>query len=290
MHKKGEIQFYWVFTIVAGAIILAFLVSFGLRFKEVQEEKTTIKVLNNLEETFSSLQGSQFQTSTSFTIPVNIRVQCNENGKNLVINGKDLETDNLIFSLGNLNGNVLIGFEPYRLPFKISNFFYIIRETDTYSFVYGDNKELVKEVGEDFKDYFPDNVEITDKPGNRIRVYFYRKDDADLYVIPETEETGKIFFKDGRNIDYYNKAMLYGAIISRENSACLFNEAEKKKVEIIESYRNKIKHLPANCNYNNVLLSLQRLENAKGKDVVDISKALERQNQALLDENCPLVF
>ena len=291
MSKKAEIQFYLVFVLIAGAIILAFLVSFGLKFKEVQEEKTTIRVLNNLESSFSELQGSQFQTSTSFRLPVDMRVVCTPTEEVLLINGRSLKSDNLIFSLGNLNEEVLIGFSPDKLPFKITNFFYIIKKTDTYSLVYDNsNEEVVREIGKDFKSYFPDNVEITNDPKNQIKVYFERNDNADLYVIPETEESGKIYFNGGNSLDYYNKAMLYGAIISRENSACLFEKADNIKLEVIISYRNKISHLPANCNYNNLLLNFQKMENLNGKELVDAAKALEKQNEALLNENCPLVF
>src|SRR3989338_3786113 len=256
MSKKAEIQFYLVFVLIAGAIILAFLVSFGLKFKEVQEEKTTIRVLNNLESSFSELQGSQFQTSTSFRLPVDMRVVCTPTEEVLLINGRSLKSDNLIFSLVYDNSN----------------------------------EEIVREICKDFKSYFPDNVEITNDPKNKIKVYFERNDNADIYVIPETEESGKIYFRGGNSLDYYNRAMLYGAIISRENSACLFEKADKIRLDVISSYRNKISHLPANCNYNNLLLNFQKMENLSGKELVDTAKALEKQNEALLNENCPLVF
>lgn len=143
MHKKGEIQFYWIFVAVAGIAILIFLVNFGLKFKELQEEKTAVKVLNQLDETFSSLQGSQFKTSSSLNIPVQLNVQCDT----LSVNGKSKKTDNLIFSPKVLRGNVLIGFNPYKMPFKVANFFYIIKKEDTYSFVYDrGNEREVKEI------------------------------------------------------------------------------------------------------------------------------------------------
>ena len=291
MSKKAEIQFYWIFTIIAGAIILAFLISFGLRFKDLQEEKTTIRVLNNLEESFSSLQGAQFQTSTSFNLPVTMNALCDSFGERLVINRKSLETNNLIFSNGDLKDDVLIGFTPHNLPFRISNFFYIIEKEDTYSLVYeNSNERMVRGLGKEFKEYFPDNVEITNNPGNQVRVYFNKKEDADIYVIPETEESGKVFFKGGGSVDYYNKAMLYGAIVAREKSGCLFNKSGEEMREVIGALNGKIDHLPVSCNYNDIRLSLQKMEKSGGRDLVDATKVLERQNEVLLDKNCPLVF
>ncbi len=277
MHKKAEIQFYWIFVAVAGIAIFIFLVSFGLKFKELQEEKTAVKVLNQLDETFSSLQGSQFKTSSSLNMPIPLNVQCDT----LSVNGKIKKTDNLIFSPKILQGNVLIGFNPYKMPFKIANFFYIIRKEDTYSFVYDRNNEKeVKDIAKNFKSYFPDNVEITDNPKNKIKIYFRDNDNADIIV-----DSGKVFYKDGKNIDYYNEAMLYGAIISKDK--CLFEKTDEEKKKVIEVYKNKIGFLPLDCNYQPILTSLQRFENAQGNE---ISSVLENQNKALLNKNCPVVF
>lgn len=280
MHKKAEIQFYWIFVVIAGIAILIFLVNFGLKFKELQEEKTAVKVLNQLDETFSSLQGSQFKTSSSINIPVPLNVQCDT----LIVNGKSKKTDNLIFSPKVLQGNVLIGFNPYKMPFKIANFYYIIRKSDTYSFVYDNsNEKEVREIAKDFKSYFQDNVEITNSPKNKIKVYFKQDKNADIVV-----DSGKIFYKDGKSLDYHNDAMLYGAIISKED--CLFTKVNEEMKKVTKIYQNKIGSLPLNCNYQSILTSLERLENAQGNEVKEISLVLEKQNKALLNENCPVVF
>lgn len=280
MHKKAEIQFYWIFVAVAGITIFIFLVSFGLKFKELQEEKTAVKVLNQLDETFSSLQGSQFKTSSNFQIPVPLTIQCDT----LSIRGKSKKTDNLIFSPKVLQGNVLIGFNPYKMPFKIANFYYIIKEGDTYSFVYDkSNEKEVRDIGKNFKSYFPDNVEITDNPKNKITVYFKQDNNADVYV-----DSGKVFYKDGKSLDYYNEAMLYGAIISKDK--CLFEKADEEKKKVVEVYKNKIGSLPLDCNYQPILTNLQRFENAQGNEIKGLSTVLENQNKALLNGNCPVVF
>ena len=280
MHKKAEIQFYWIFVAVAGIVIFIFLVSFGLKFKELQEEKTAVKILNQLDETFSSLQGSQFKTSSSLNIPVSLNVQCDT----LMVNGKSKKTDNLIFSPKVLQGNVLIGFNPYKMPFKIANFFYIIKKEDTYSFVYDrSNEKEVKDIAKNFKSYFPDNAEITDTPKNKIKVYFKHDNNADVYV-----DSGRVFYKDGTSLDYYNEAMLYGAVISKDR--CLFTRVEKEKKKVIEVYKSKIGSLPLDCNYQPILTSLQRLEITQGNELKKLSAVLENQNKALLNENCPVVF
>ena len=280
MYKKGEIQFYWIFVVIAGVAIFIFLVNFGLKFKELQEEKTAVKILNQLDETFSSLQGSQFKTSSSLNIPVSLNVQCDT----LSVNGKSKNTDNLIFSPKVLQGSVLIGFNSYKMPFKIANFFYIIRKSDTYSFVYDRNNEKeVKDIAKNFKSYFPDNVEVTDNPRNKIKIYFKQDKNADIYA-----DSGKVFYNDGKSLDYYNEAMLYGAIISKDE--CLFNKVDEEKKKVIEVYKNKVSSLPLDCNYQPILTSLQRLENTKGIEIKEISSVLEKQNKALLNENCPVVF
>ncbi|MBI4159035.1 hypothetical protein HY500_02125 [Candidatus Woesearchaeota archaeon] len=281
MHKKGEVQFYWIFVAVAGIIIFTFLVNFGLKFKELQEEKTAVKVLNQLDETFSSLQGTQFKTSSYLNIPIRLNVQCGT----LSVQGKSKKTENLIFSQKVLQGDVLIGFNSYKMPFKIANFFYIIKEEDTYSFVYDNsNEKEVKEIAKNFKSYFPDNTEITDNPKNKVKVYFKQSNNADVVVSQE-----KVFYKDG-SVDYYNEAMLYGAIVSKDNAKCLFEKTEGEKKKVIEIYKQKIESLPLNCNYQPILTSLQRLENVQSREIKGISANLESQNKALLNEDCPVVF
>ena len=60
--------------------------------------------------------------------------------------------------------------------------------------------------------------------------------------------------------------------------------------EVIGALNGKIDHLPVSCNYNDIRLSLQKMEKSGGRDLVDATKVLERQNEVLLDKNCPLVF
>ena len=63
--KKGEVYFNWIFILVVGAVFLAFFTGFAIKYKDLQEKKTEIIFLNNLDVALTNLQSSSFTTSTN---------------------------------------------------------------------------------------------------------------------------------------------------------------------------------------------------------------------------------
>ena len=78
--NKGQAYFNWVFIIIIGAVFLAFFTGFAFKYKDMQEKKTEIIILNNLDTALTNLQGSSFTTSTSIELPLDINVNCDDNG------------------------------------------------------------------------------------------------------------------------------------------------------------------------------------------------------------------
>ena len=76
---KAQIQFNWIFVIIVGALILLFFTGFVIKYKELQEKKQEIILLNNFDEALKSLERSGFKTSTSLNLFKEIKVNCNEN-------------------------------------------------------------------------------------------------------------------------------------------------------------------------------------------------------------------
>src|SRR3989344_4984333 len=84
--KKGEFYFNWIFIMVAGAVFLAFFTGFAIKYKDLQERKTEITMLNNINTALTNLQSSSFVISTRIDLPLDINIDCSNNGYSIFIN------------------------------------------------------------------------------------------------------------------------------------------------------------------------------------------------------------
>ena len=91
---KSQSELNWIFIIVAGAIILIFLTGFAFKYKSLQEEKTSIELVNTLDNTLTSLKSSPFNTCDEISLPFEVQVTCND----IKINDQRFTTNNLLFS------------------------------------------------------------------------------------------------------------------------------------------------------------------------------------------------
>ena len=91
---KSQSELNWVFILIIGAIILAFFTAFAFKYKSLQDEKTSIEILNTMDNSLTSLKTSPYATFDSINLPLDVQVTCN----NLIINEKTYATKNLLFS------------------------------------------------------------------------------------------------------------------------------------------------------------------------------------------------
>lgn len=284
MHKKGDFQFNWIFVLVAGSLFLFFFISFGVKYKDFQEKKISIEVIKNFDNTLTALQSSSFKTFDTLNLPVTVSSRC---GK-LNIGEKEIETNNIIFSDKKLQNKILIWYEPYKMPFKITSFYYLVPDASKYYLVdnSGDfSSEILDGMPEDIRKKFKvirsDEIKNNDKliilNGNKI---------GNSVLINGNIDEG--FVNINNSIyPYVGKELLYGAIFS-EDYACLLNKIQTETGNIGIIYKEKISVIrTVNCDYTaltNKISSLQSKLDFKTANDAD------RENSRLIGEGCVGVF
>ena len=91
---KSQIEFNWIFIIIAGAIILTFFVTFAFKYKSVQEEKLSVDLLINLDKALYNLQASPYATFDIIDIPKDLQITCDD----LKIGDRSYSNNNLILT------------------------------------------------------------------------------------------------------------------------------------------------------------------------------------------------
>ena len=257
---KGQIYFNWIFVIVIGAVMLTFFVGFAIKYKDMQEKKTEVIMLNNLDTALTNLKSSSFTTSTSINLPLDLSVNCDTNkGYNIFINERNW-ISHLLASKTKLKDKMYIWYQPYEIPFKVTNFYYLIDDS-----IVKINSNFYNEIVEDMPETFKNKM-ISDPNG--------------ISIIGNINE-GTI---DGKS--YLGKEMLYAGIFS-ENYTCFYENVKNEIGKSILIYQNKARILSRECNYGLILSQLNNLQNSFSYQTVE---RLTQLNKDLVSRDCPALF
>ena len=255
-------HFSWIFIVIVGVIILTFFVGFAVKYKDIQEKKTEIVILNNLDTALTNLQGSSFTTSTSIDLLLDINVDCSKGDFSIFINQKN-GVNHLLASKNKLKDKMHIWYQPYEIPFKAANFYYLI-----------DDSEI--KVNSNFYDEIAGNMPASFS-GRIVR-------NSNGINIEGDVNEGTV-----NGAKYIGKEMMYAAIFS-SNYGCFYEGVKKKIDETLLIYQTKAAILNrGGCNYNIILSKLNMLrdfDNVRYSTVEDI----ERANRELASSGCPVLF
>lgn len=153
MKKRGivDIQFNWIFIIIAGALILMFFVSLINKQRSLSDIRSSQTIASNLD---SILTGAQISTDTSNTIDlpaVPISFSCDDFSVGPV--RRNLLLD-IVFSPSLLRGKKMITWAlDWSVPFRVANFLYLTDPELRYIIV--DN---AKNLGRKIVDAMPKEV------------------------------------------------------------------------------------------------------------------------------------
>jgi hypothetical protein len=249
---------------VIGAVFLTFFVGFAIKYKDLQERKTEIIMLDNLDTALTNLQSSSFTTATNIELPLDIGVNCDVNGFNIFINEKN-NVNYLLASRNKLKNKMYIWYQPYKIPFKVTNFYYL---TDDFNVRINVNQNFFEEIKKDMPDIFKNKI-INDPTGINIH--------------------GDINEGTVNNIKYLGREMLYAGIFS-DNYECFYKNFKKELDKTILIYQNKAVVLSrSGCNYNLILSKLNMLKDFDNVNY-DIIDDIDRLNRNLISNNCPSLF
>ena len=225
MNKRGQgIQFNWIFILIAGALLLGSLLVFGVKYVALQGSRGNAELGRSLDQVFyntkSTTQFKDFSISSSF----DINFECNET----IINSEYRQpNDYVLFGSDSEDVNELIIWSrEFKAPFLIDNIVYVF---DPEKKIYIDDSRLKGELE-------TIGVDVVSNPN-----------EADIVVYVDSSVVGKITVNN-QVFDYYDEALIYGAIVSDfETYNCVKDKLEKKWKNLLEIYYLKTQNLVGGC-------------------------------------------
>jgi len=273
MEKRGavEIQFNWVFVLIAGALILVFFVSIVNVQRRAADRNLAFDILSKMDLIMSGAL-TVSKAGQIFDMPrAQIDFECNR----ITLYGVSRQfQDKVVFSPNVLKGRRLIVQSlDFNVPFKVSNFLYLTTSDVRYIFV-GDD-DFTRNLFENFpqnatKEIVSSNEisNLQDKNNYKIRFVFVSPtNDIENIVLPQfiknmKDDAVSAVKIDKERVKFYKKknngfvstpedefsylhtdtnAMIYGAIFS-ENSEifkCAVDKAFKRLKYVALVYAEK---------------------------------------------------
>jgi len=265
MRKKGylEIQFNWIFVLVAGALILTFFSVFIFKQKDISERSTDSLTVKNLGSILGST-GVSPGTTNLVTMPrKDLEFDCAGYG---VGSTKQQNLNRIIFAPSIIKGKKLVTYTlEWKMPFRVVNFLYMTSPEARYIFI-SDNDLQLKAINNSLPastmtvdgsikavmtKEFVDNLGDIKEEGNYLaRIVDFKGVIVEGGLLPAgvkgaemvsalavTGQNEVEFFRaaDGRWVSegtagYSGKELLLGAIFmdNKEDYACMLKKALKR--------------------------------------------------------------
>lgn len=161
MGKRGaiELQFNWVFGLVAGVLVISLVVGFAMNWVNSAARADAVETLKNIE-TIITAAGVVEGESKELPLPnLEMGFRCPE----LVfkgVSGAMLKADTL-YAPPVLKGNsLLIWTRPWFVPFYTANFVYLTTPQIKYYLVYDDNSPVSDKLYRMVRDGLPEKVNV----------------------------------------------------------------------------------------------------------------------------------
>lgn len=136
MAKGIELQFHWIFILIAGAVILTFFTSVAVKQQSLSTQKLQLTVMSELENIFTTAVASK-GTAQHFPLPPSgITHTCTETCTCTYSVGNAKQTTAGMFSPNELQDSKLTAWAlPYSLPYRVTNFLYLTIPSHHYYFI-----------------------------------------------------------------------------------------------------------------------------------------------------------
>jgi len=313
--KKGlGEQFNWIFVVVAGGIILAFLVTFTFRYIDLQNKKANVEVGRTIDNNFRLLETTEFSLPIDLGTENKVEFFCLGDDQTVRVNS-DYEQkvkDTIIFAPEITRGKQLAAWiYNWEYPYLVSRFLYVSGLDNKYLFV-GTTPDLVEDIPSLFnieKVSGISEAEVEDSV--KTKFIYFEDPTADLKTLKDKysksnivyidQENKKVTFYEGGedkgDRDYFGDAFLYGAIFAGDKSSyeCALDRAINKLKMVSKNYIYKTTYISnvdrrAECRYPLLKNYLDKFASGnleKGDENKDL---LDETNKNLYGEGCPAVF
>ena len=284
-----DIQFNWIFVIVAGAIILLFFASIVYKQFSKSEASVSRKVIDLLDAIFT---GSEVSTSTARPIgipDIDINLICDNTGMSefeIAGTGSMRAIPSTPFFAPNkLKGNTITTWAlDWSVPFKVTNFLFITSPKVRYYFVGDDTYNLLSYLPPDNmmtkEKINPQDISsLNDKNNYKVRFIildplistitlpsFFSNIDVSAIKITNEEiifykRKGLTFETEG-TVNYITKTELYAAIFTEDFTSykCNMRKAFKRLEYVSQVYGGRALTLNIGaCNYDLAVESLSSM-------------------------------
>jgi len=142
--KRGmlEVQFNWIFILIAGAVILAFFFSIIQKQQSISEQKLALEVVNQIDAITTGAAVARGAAQRVDLPRSGIDFTCTDDCSCAFSVGpvtRDYQ-DKIIFSPQHIEGKEIVFWtQEWRVPFRVTNFLYITNDRIKYFFVYDEN-------------------------------------------------------------------------------------------------------------------------------------------------------
>lgn len=271
--------FKWLFGLVAGAIILLFLVRFALQHVDLSSNLTAVEYAEYLDDQLEAFRAAE-SSSKTLSLPDDYTLQVLCEGFGVQRNLK--QSNKIIFGPKSLQGNLGLWTVAWEFPFKVTNVYYIGDDHLRILLIYNDAsaayvKDLVipslfhvqKMHVRDF------SVErLRRESGNdRVHLVFFapvpsyqtiNSRVSNVHVLEVTPAAHSIrYYNAGTDAVYFGEEMLIGAFFAPESFSCIQERALEWLRSVTDVHIRRAD-----------LLQLKTLESACGQALVDGKQAL----------------
>ena len=317
MNKKAfEVQFNWIFVLVAGVAILLFFTAVVIKQKNVSETSTKATVLKSIE---AIITGAGVSTATINIIDIpnsNIEVSCSR----VSLGGVSKQYQNLIlFAPILIKGDKLITQTlAFSVPYRATNLLYMTSPQLRYIIIGNNNlaREINKSMPSDLKkEFYQSEPQIKSSNNYKIRFIFFesmvefpkaleKMPDSDVTAIKINgdNEKGTIEFwqKEGNSwlskgsSTYLGKSSLIGAVYADalDTYECNMQNVFSRLKLVTKIYIERTKKLTqkavtssrqVQCNqfYNNALSHLN--------NILTASSTFNRENAETIADSAKLL-
>ena len=320
LNKKGDISqpFTYLFGIIAGALILIFLIYFAKGHVNIQSLKSSQESAFYFDETLTLLTaGEDVYKEISTPIKRNYEISCN----NLVVEkSKPAKLNSIVFSPNKLTSQKIAVYSKSVLfPFKISNIFIISESSKRYLFVFDDTtKELVESFKSDIRIKLPSifnfqliskqNLlsslnELTSQKITRLVIFAHFNNQElaklsqkfkDILIVNYNEGTGTLkYLPSSEDSTFFSLPLLYGAIFSEDHKSyeCSRDLLLNKLKLFFKLYNQKASLLSnPSCPYQQASAILNTLDTTNLESLKSFYNSLEQVNTILAGGNCAPLY
>lgn len=291
--KAFEIQFNWIFILVAGAAILLFFTVVVAKQKGISDASTKAAALKSIDSIISGA-GVSADTVTKAKIPnYNVEFGCGR----ISIGGVSKQYQGMVLFAPGVakGGNLITQTIPFSAPYRATNLLFMT--SDKLRYVLVGNSDIAKEINKSLpsdlkKEIYPSiPASFADSSNYRVRFISFgnmidfpsalqKMPDSDVTAIKITGDSEKgsieFFQKEGNawaskgTMPYIGKASLMGAVYAdsiglyecnMQNVFSRLRIISNLYIQRTESLRSSMSGSQTQCNqfYSNALIQLNRI-------------------------------